>query len=387
MRRLRICLVSQQLAEVKSGIGVYTRNIARKLIADGHSVTLICPQERASVDIEGLHLQLVSGQGTGASHIRWITLSRRFGRALLALRQRQRFHLVHFTDAREALFCALKDIPTVGNMNDYYFAAAPHSPWAFKADYVDWPIRWAYYNAVHFLERRALAKLTVVICNSQHTREALATAYRLPPERLRVVFKSIDVSQYAFRPRRLGDGDPYILFIGGNVQRKGLPTLIRAAPKILAVLPQAEFVIVGDNQNLSAMKALCREYGVEQSFRFLGWQSQSQIQEHYHRAGLFVMPSLIEAFGVVFLEAMASGVPVIGARVGGTKELIQDGVNGLLVEPRDHRGLAENILFLLQNEEPRQQLIRNGRETVKRYGVERMLQETYLLYRDVLGPG
>jgi glycosyltransferase involved in cell wall biosynthesis len=380
-------LVSQQFGEVKSGIGVYTRNVARKLLADGHHVTLICPRERASTHIRDLQLELVSGKGAGSSHVRWMTLSRRFGLELKALRRRQRFDLVHFTDAREALFCALKDIPSLGNMNDYYFAAAPRTPWAFKQDYVDWPVRWAYYSTVRFLERRALPKLTVIICNSQHTQKALAEAYNLPRENLQVIYKSIDVAGYTFQPRRPDDGDPYVLFIGGNVQRKGLPTLIRAAPAILGLIPRTRFAVVGDNQNLSAMKALCSKYGVENSFHFLGWQSQNQIQEHYHRASVFVMPSLIEAFGVVFLEAMASGVPVIGGAVGGTRELIKEGVNGLLVPPRDHRFLAERILSLLQNEEFRQQLIRNGRETVKRYGVEEMLQETYQLYERILTEG
>lgn len=384
MRKLCICLVSQQLGEVRSGVGIYTRNVARKLIADGHSVTLICPRERASTHIQGLQLELVSGKGTGSSHIRWVRLSRRFGRALKALRKRQEIHLIHFTDAREALFCPLGSILSVGNMNDYYFATAPRNPLVFKEDYVDWPIRWAYYNMVRFLERRALGKLTAIICNSQHTKKALAEVYRLPAERLKVIYKSIDMSHYTFRPGRPAD-DPYVLFIGGNVQRKGLPTLIRAAPLILQDLPSVQFVVVGDNQNLDAMEALCWECGVEENFHFLGWQPHDLIQEVYSRAIVFVMPSLIEAFGVVFLEAMASGVPVIGGAVGGTKELIQDGVNGLLVHPRDHKALADKILYLLRNEPRRQQLIQNGLETVQRYGVDRMLRETYALYESLVG--
>jgi len=384
MRRLQICLVSQQFGEVKSGVGVYTRNVANRLLADDHDVTLICPREKASRDIPGLQLELVSDRAAGSSHIRWLSLSRRFGRALRALRQQRQFDLVHFTDAREALFCPLKGILAVGNMNDYYFTAASRNPWAFKADYVDWGLRWAYYNSVRLLERRALNKLTAIICNSQYTRETLAGAYRLAEERLPVIYKSIDLNRYEFHPSPAGRDDVRILFIGGNVQRKGLPTLIRAAPLILKVLPRAVFVVVGDNQNLEAMKDLCRRWGVAESFLFMGWQSHDQIQEHYHGAGVFVMPSLIEAFGVVFLEAMASGVPVIGGDVGGTRELIQDGENGLLVRPRDHRALAEKVLSLFQNEEERQKLIQKGLETVNRYGVEQMVQKTYALYEKLL---
>jgi glycosyltransferase involved in cell wall biosynthesis len=212
----------------------------------------------------------------------------------------------------------------------------------------------------------------------------LAGAYRIAEERLPVIYKSIDLSRHDFQPRPAGQEDPRILFIGGNVQRKGLPTLVRAAPLILEVFPQAIFVVVGDNQNLKAMKDLCRRWGVVGSFQFLGWQSHDQIQEHYHGASVFVMPSLIEAFGVVFLEAMASGVPVIGGDVGGTRELIQDGVNGLLVRARDHQMLARKILTVLQDEAIRQKLITNGLEKVKEYGVARMVEETYDLYENLL---
>lgn len=384
MRRLHICLISQQLGEVKSGVGVYTRNVAKKLLSDGHSVTLICPRERISTDIEGLHVELVSGRGVGSSHVRWLMLSLRFGRALRRLRRRNEFHLIHFTDAREALLCPVEGIPSVGNMNDYYFAAAPRNPLAFKADYVDWPIRWAYYNAVRLLEGGAVRKLTSIICNSHHTKRVLAQQYGLPSDRLKVIYKSIDLDRYAFRPRRPENGRPSVLFVGGNVQRKGLPALIGAAPVILKVFPDTEFVVVGDNQNLAAMMTLCGRYGVRDNFQFLGWQSHDQIQELYYRATVFVMPSLIEAFGLVFLEAMASGVPVIGGDVGGTKELIQAGVNGLLVPPRDHQALAEKILYLFQNEDERQRFIRNGLETVRRYGVRQMLQETYAVYESLL---
>jgi glycosyltransferase involved in cell wall biosynthesis len=408
--KLHICLVSQQYGEVKSGIGVYTRNVARKLLQDGHQVTLICPRERAVPDLPGIRLHPVSGARTGSSHIRWVVLSRRFGRAIRQALSGSRFDLIHFTDAREALFSRRTGIPALGNMNDYYFAAAPAFPWAFRRDYVDWLRRWGYYRLVRFLERRALNKLNAVICNSRHTATVLREAYRIPEHRLTVIYKSIDLRGTALgedRPERGGrdagaglqeekrpeqtgpESGPQrgreVLFIGGNVQRKGLPTLIRAAPGVLERFPGTVFSVVGDNQNLEAMKALCRREGVSDHFTFWGWQSHDQIQEHYQRAAVFVMPSLIEAFGVVFLEAMAAGVPVVGGDTGGTRELIRDGVNGCLVTPRDHRQLTGRIIQLLDDHTLRQRLIAEGRRTVRAFTVEAMLERTYLLYRKQLG--
>ncbi len=383
-RTYHICLVSQQYGRVRSGIGVYTRNVARKLLQDGHAVTLICPRERTVPDLPGIRLWPVSGRRTGSSHIRWVLLSWRFGSAVRRALSQNRFDLIHFTDAREALFCRRTRTPLVGNMNDYYFAAAPGTPWAFRHDYADWRRRWIYYRVVRFLERRALKKLAAVICNSRHTAAVLHDAYRIPEHRLPVIYKSIDLEQHASGAGSDRAEGRQVLFIGGNVQRKGLPTVIHAAREVLKRYPETVFSVVGDNQNLDAMKALCRRQGVDHRFRFWGWQSYDQIQEHYRRAIVFVMPSLVEAFGVVFLEAMAAGVPVIGGDTGGTRELIRDGVNGFLVEPRDDRALAARIVSLFEDEVLRRRLIDGGRQTVRQYTVEAMLQRTYALYRGLL---
>jgi glycosyltransferase involved in cell wall biosynthesis len=384
MQKLSVCLISQQFGQVKSGIGVYTRNVAKKLLEDGHDVTLICPSERVSKDIPGLDLHPVSGDKTGSSHIRWFILSWRFGKALRELLEQRQFHLIHYTDAREALFCPRVEVPLIANMNDYYFAAAPFNPLRFRADYVDWLIRWTYYHTVRLLERKALRKLTVTICNSRYTKNMLVQAYRLPQDQLRVIYKSIDVDSFSFHPQFSDERRRRVLFVGGNLQRKGLPTVIRSAPIVLEKFPDTEFSVIGDNQNLQAMKDLCGRYGVKDSFNFLGWQSYDQIQKHYQGASVFVMPSLIEAFGVVFLEAMASGIPVIGGDVGGTRELIRDGFNGFLVDPKNSQDLADKIMLIFQNEKIRQKLIQGGLETVKRYTVEAMVQETYDVYKSVI---
>jgi glycosyltransferase involved in cell wall biosynthesis len=129
---------------------------------------------------------------------------------------------------------------------------------------------------------------------------------------------------------------------------------------------------------------LCHSAGVEASFRFWGWKSQAELLDFYAQADVFVMPSLVEAFGVVFLEAMASGIPVIGTRAGGIPELIEHGRNGLLSEPGDVVGLAESLLGLLADVPLQQRLRHAGLETAQSFDVERMMQCTYQVYQTVL---
>jgi glycosyltransferase involved in cell wall biosynthesis len=113
-------------------------------------------------------------------------------------------------------------------------------------------------------------------------------------------------------------------------------------------------------------------------------QSQDELLNLYAQADIFVMPSLTEAFGVVFLEAMAAGLPVIGTRVGGIPEIIEDGHNGMLVEADNMKGLVEAIVLLLGNQNLRENFRQAGLATAWRFDISRMMQCTYEVYRSIL---
>jgi glycosyltransferase involved in cell wall biosynthesis len=168
------------------------------------------------------------------------------------------------------------------------------------------------------------------------------------------------------------------------MQRKGLRTLIRAARRVLEEVPSAEFWIVGEDAAQAELKQACRAADVDRQFRFMGWKRHAEMTDLYRQASVFVMPSLEEAFGVVFLEAMASGVPVIGTRVGGIPELINDGENGLLVNPDDPQDLSQALLMLLESCALQEQLGEAGKRRAQQFDVDRMMRCTYEVYEDVL---
>jgi len=131
------------------------------------------------------------------------------------------------------------------------------------------------------------------------------------------------------------------------------------------------------------MKELCRAEGVEHVFHFWGWKSGLDLLKLYSQADVFAMPSLVEAFGVVFLEAMACGIPVVGTYVGGIPEIVKDGYNGLLVSPGDHLQLSQAIIRLLQDKGLRSHLAKGGIETAYQFSVQRMMQCTYEVYKNL----
>lgn len=381
---LHICVLTQQLARVLSGPGLHARNLINHLLADGHRVSVIAPESECPPG-ELPYRFVGTPSPVLKSQARWVPLALYFGRALARLAQWERFDIVHFTDARESLMCPANLI-SVGNINDTY--AAELQPLRYyRAYYADWMARWTYYRVVRSVERIALRRLHAVVANSDYTANIIRKRYGIPDRRLHVCHKSVEATRFAPALEMRAQVEPHpprVLFVGGNMQRKGLPTLIEAASHIIRTMPNAEFWVAGHDAVQPKMEALCHRHGVRAAFRFLGLQSQDELPKLYAQCDVFAMPSLIEAFGVVFLEAMAAGLPVVGTCVGGITEIVRDDENGLLVQPNDAPALASAIARLLTDDELRQRLARAGVVTAHSFSVERMMTCTYDVYRAAL---
>ncbi len=384
---LSVCVVTQQYEHIISGIGLHATNLISHLLADGHKVTVITPGQNYKSLPEDLPFTLVTVPRPlfAATQARWFTLSWNFSRCLRDLERNLKFDVIHFTDARESLF-TYTTAPLIGNVNDTY-AAEVGRPKDYRLYYNDWLVRWAYYRLAKFCEASAYPRVQGLIANSQYTARVLMSKYLLAPERVFVCYKSIELPESesaSIQNRSDTTHPPRVLFVGGNMQRKGLPTLISAASRVISMMPDIEFWVVGDDKAVPHLKSMCAENGVLDNFHFWGWCSQEVLHHIYLESNIFVMPSLIEAFGVVFLEAMARGLPVIATAVGGIPELIQHEHNGLLISPGDIEGLADSIVRLFADEGLRHRLQSAGLETVQNYTVERMMDCTYGIYQTVM---
>jgi glycosyltransferase involved in cell wall biosynthesis len=148
------------------------------------------------------------------------------------------------------------------------------------------------------------------------------------------------------------------LAVARLIERKGVGDLLRA----LAVLERGRFEleIVGGGADEQVLRDLATRMGVAQDVRFLGPLSRTKVAERYRKADLFTLPSSAEAFGNVFAEALASGLPIVGSATGGIPDLVEHGSNGLLVPPGDIHALAGAIRYLAGDPELRTEMsIRN----------------------------
>jgi len=178
-----------------------------------------------------------------------------------------------------------------------------------------------------------------------------------------------------------------LLFVGGIEERKGLEVLIRALETIKKVIPEVELHIVGGIRKIvyyQKMLSLIKSLDLEQNIRFLGSLPEKELLREYSEAAVFVLPSFEESQGIVILEAMATGTPVVATRAGGIPDMISDGVNGLLADCGDDTQLYAAIVSLLQDKEQRKKLGQAGKQSALQYLPEIIARQHLDVYNRIL---
>jgi D-inositol-3-phosphate glycosyltransferase len=191
-----------------------------------------------------------------------------------------------------------------------------------------------------------------------------------------------------------------LLFVGRIEPLKGVDTLIRAIahmrsrgvtdrhPHYLAIIGGDPNASAKDmNSEMARLQALSKELGLEDLVVFLGKRSQSSLPYYYSAAEVLIMPSHYESFGMVALEAMACGTPVVASQVGGLAFLIQDGVTGYVVPGGDHIAMSQRLSELISQPDLRERLGQQASAYASNYSWENITSRVIDLYLQMLGEG
>lgn len=182
---------------------------------------------------------------------------------------------------------------------------------------------------------------------------------------------------------RQGEAEaPVVLAAGRLVPNKGFDLLLRA---VHATTSSPTVQIVGSGPEQAALEALVAELGVEDRVDFLGRRSAEEVGSLMAQADVVVVPSRVEAFGIVVLEAWAAGTPLVATVRGGPADIVTDGVDGTLVDPVDVPALARVIDGVLSDPDRAKAMARQGLETVKNYSWDRVASDYVEIYGDVTG--
>ncbi len=335
MTGLRILFLDSWLRDRSRGSGsaVAIAGLARGLEALGHEVTVLRPDRALpSLDLTRLHYNIGLGRRLAAVNADLVVGFDLDGGLLDPGARRTRY------------VTALK-----GVMADEARFESGHNL-----------LRFRLFTP---LEARNARSADAVICTSYYSARQAARAYGLPPERLRVVPEGIDVPGWASvygsgrRRRAERSPNPVILSVARQYRRKNTASLLRAFRKVCSLNPGVRLRIVGEGPELTRLQSLASRLGLVDSVRFVGSvDGLEALQREYASADVFCLPSLQEGFGIVYLEAMAAGLPIVAARAGSTPEVAPHGEVSLLVDPDDEAALARALERLVSDADLRRRL-------------------------------
>lgn len=306
--------------------------------------------------------------------------------SLYHLIRREDVDLVHLTDFGACtlgrLAAAAAGVPSVVHVRSHH---SEHQPRGFPV-YVNW----AY---------RALAPLTDrVIANSRSVKSFAVERMGFEPER--VVVMNNPLARFSFsaaskeHPRDVQDirarhgiapEDPVVGAVTRFHAAKGIRYLVEAFPGVLGERPDAHLVLVGEGPERPELEARAEALGIADRVVFAGFRRD--VESYYAMFDISTVPSIEEGFGNVAVEAMALGTPVVASDLGGLREIITHGRDGLLVPAADPRSLAEAILHLLRDPELRRRMGSAASERSRDFSLEGYVETLERLYRDVLSEG
>ena len=361
---MKIAMVGQFPPHI-GGVGVHIHSLAKELIRQGHEVYVITYPHKDIKDIDGIHV--IGTKGINIPGLRGLLFGINAKKELKKLVERENIDIIHGHYLFPAGWASVK----VGKSSKTKTYVTAHGSDMFEM-YKNQPYTRPFIKKV-------LKDADVVLAVSNALKDEIINT-KIPniEEKTKLHWNSVDVNKFKttknnenkFRKElthefNIAADKPIILFVGNIIKRKNVDLLIEAKKQMAT---KANLVIVGDGPHLEALKKKCEnDYldGKLDNVYFTG--SRRDVEDIIPSCDLLVLPSLTESFGLVLIEALACGKPVIGSNIGGIKEIITEDV-GLLIDPNDSKDLANAIDRILSDDELMEKFKSNARERAKDFG-------------------
>lgn len=188
------------------------------------------------------------------------------------------------------------------------------------------------------LEKEIYRNAATTFVRSSNVQRSLMEEYGVRPEKVALVYAGSNATVSPLKTTNSDYTKPVILFVGLDWKRKGGPDLVEAFKIVLEKCPDARLMIVGAAPEVSLPNC-----------QVIGKVPPEELDRYYQQASVFCLPTYLEPFGIVFIEAMTAHLPIVATRVGAIPDFVEEGRNGWMVEPGDIRGIAEALLKLLED--------------------------------------
>jgi glycosyltransferase involved in cell wall biosynthesis len=223
-----------------------------------------------------------------------------------------------------------------------------------------------------------------VIAISDHAYRQLTTQYKLDEDRVEMIPHGVDTDWFYPRDENysaVAEEKITLLYVGRLGARKGLDLALRALHE--ADNEDIEFVIAGTGRHNESLRDSVQQLDIDEQVQFLGYVPEEELPVLYSSADVFVLPSRYEGFGLVLLEAMACGTPVIGADAGGIPTVIQNGVDGYVVA-RDENSIAKNFEQMARQENQRERMKKQALLSAESHSWDQTVEKTERIYQNYL---
>ncbi len=367
---MRVGLVSPYDFASPGGVNDHVRHLAVRLQQLGHETRIFAPSSRADVDFDSARFYRI---GTPIAipvneSVARITLSFHLASKVAAIIEEERFDILHFHEPlMPALPITMLRMSTTANVGTFH--AFAHSNVGY---FYGRPLLQPYLTHLH----RAIAV-------SEPARTFVNRYF--PGFPMRVIPNGIDLNVY--RPglapiRHLRDDSLNILFVGRLEKRKGLGDLLRAYRSIIDRVPRSRLIIVGDGPLRGRVESFISRHRLP-NVVLAGYVPESVKPRYYNSADIFCAPATgAESFGIVLLEALASGLPVVATEVPGYMSVLEPGRDSITVQPKNWRELAASLVILARDADLRRRLADYAVQKARRYSWDRVALEVVEVYEE-----
>ncbi len=368
---MKIALVSPYDWAVPGGVNRHVFNLSQHFLRRGHEVTVVAPASKRSGD-EPPYLHVIGHSAIGlpaSGSVANVSMSYNLSSRVKKLLAREQFDVVHVHEPFVPLlpfqfvrFSQATNVATFHAARDsgsrvYAYAQLILQPW------------W----------RRIHGRIA-------HSQTALDLIGKYFDDDFRIIPSGIDYARFAEETPpipKLMDAKRNIVFVGRQEQRKGLPYLIEAFAKLKAEMPATRLIIVGPD---GGIRPACERYIEENNVEdviFTDFVAEEELPRYYRSGDVFCAPNTgHESLGLILLEAMASGVPIVASRIPGFAAVVKDGEHGLLVPPRDSDALCVALKRLLSDAGMREAMGRAAALHARSWSWDEVSSEVLAFYEE-----
>lgn len=374
---------------IVGGIARVVHDLSKRLIKDGHEVTVITYKEGDVPyfeDDKGVKVYRVDNYMINPNNfIDWI-MQLNFNllaKANELIDKEGKFDVIHAHDWLVAY--AAKSLK---NSYDIPIVATIHATEAGRNSGIHDETQ-RYINDTEWM---LTYEANEVIVNSNYMKCELQRNFGLPFEKINVIPNGVNLTMYSgierdydFRRNYASDNEKIILYAGRLVYEKGVQYLIGAMPKILQNYHDAKLIIAGKGGMIEDLKAQVEYLGLGNKVYFTGYMDHKSLCKLYKCADIAVFPSTYEPFGIVALEGMLAGNPVVVSDIGGLNEIVEHGVNGMKSYAGNSNSIADSILTLLFDHKLCNEISKNAKIKVKElYNWTKIAQDTHFSYQKAI---